>query len=73
MFDVYFRYVDGNEILCKDIKRIEVETSNGFSSISGEQLLNHHLRIYGTFHLYSDTSNFSVTSKELLYAEIRKK
>jgi hypothetical protein len=73
MFDVYFKYTDGNEVLCPNISKIEIETSNGYQSIAGDQLINHHFRIHGTFHLYSDKSNYSVVSHGILFIQVVKK
>jgi hypothetical protein len=73
MFDVYFKYVDGNEILCKDITKIELLGTSGYTPISGDQLLTYQFRIHDAMHLYSDSSNFSVTCNGLLYLEVRKR
>lgn len=73
MFTVYFKYVDGNEALCDSINKIDIETSSGYATISNEQILAYHFRPHGTMYLYSDTSNYSVSTHGLLYMEIREK
>ena len=73
MVDVYFRYIDGNEILCKAINRIEVPSnSGGYAQISSDQLLSQNIIFYDMIHLHSDVSNYSVSCRGILYFEIRK-
>ena len=73
MFDVYFKYADGNEILCKDITKIEYSGSNGYVQVSGDQLLTTRFRISGDLFLLADDSNHTVTSKGLLHIQVTKK
>jgi hypothetical protein len=73
MYDVYFRYVYCNDILCERINKIEIEGSSGYIQVSGEELSTYHFRIHGTLYLYSDRENYSVTSSGLLYIRVIKK
>lgn len=72
MVDVYFRYTNGNEVLCNNIESIEVATASGYKKISGDELLNYKFGYYDFIHLYSETSNYSVLGRDLLYCQITK-
>lgn len=44
MYDVYFSYFDGNDHLCTNVDKIEIPTSSGIRTYSGDEL---HLSILG--------------------------
>lgn len=73
MYDIYFKYADGNDIFCPGIQKIEIESSNGYITLSGEQLLTSRVRIHGTIYLFSETSNTAINSSGLLQIQIKKK
>lgn len=72
MFDVTFEYSDRNVILCKNICRVEVSNGNEYRSITGDELLNCHMKHGSTIYLYSDSANHSVSTNGLLRISIEK-
>ena len=37
MYDVYFSYFDGNDHLCTNVDKIEIPTSSGIRTYSGDE------------------------------------
>lgn len=72
MYDVYFSYFDGNEYLCKDIIKIEIPSTTGVRTYSGDEIASHRFAIYSEFYLYSANTSYTISSKGLKAIEIRK-
>ena len=53
MYDVYFSYFDGNDHLCTNIDKIEIPTSSGIRTYSGDEIASQHFRIHSEIYLYS--------------------
>lgn len=43
MYDVYFSYFDGNDHLCTNVDKIEIPTSSGIRTYSGDEIASQHL------------------------------
>lgn len=72
MYDVYFSYFDGNEYLCQGVNKIEVPSSSGVISYSGDEIAEHRFIIYSELYLYSENTNYTISSKGLKAIEIHK-
>ena len=46
MYDVYFSYFDGNDHLCTNVDKIEIPTSSGIRTYSGDEIASQHFRIH---------------------------
>ena len=57
MYDVYFSYFDGNDHLCTNVDKIEIPTSSGIRTYSGDEIASQHFRIHSEIYLYSSTAN----------------
>ena len=44
MYDVYFSYFDGNDHLCTNVDKIEIPTSSGIRTYSGDEIASQHFR-----------------------------
>ena len=73
MYDVYFSYFDGCEYRCRDINKICIPASGGIKTISGEDILTSHFKIYPEIYLYSENSNYTVSTENLKIINITKK
>ena len=43
MYDIYFSYFDGNDHLCTNVDKIEIPTSSGIRTYSGDEIASQHL------------------------------
>ena len=73
MFDILFEYFDGNDYICKDIKKIVIPTQSGNVIIQGDEILQHQFRIHSEIYLYSDSRCYTVSCSNLKALEVLKK
>ena len=73
MYDVYFSYFDGNDHLCTNIDKIEIPTSSGIKTYSGDEIASQHFRIHSEIYLYSSSTSYTISTTGLKAIEIRKK
>lgn len=70
MYDVYFSYFDGNDHLCTNVDKIEIPTSSGIRTYSGDEIASQHFRIHSEIYLYSSSTSYTIsttiTSPEML-------
>ena len=50
MYDVYFSYFDGNDHLCTNVDKIEIPTSSGIRTYSGDEIASQHFRIHSEIY-----------------------
>lgn len=75
MVNVLFRYSDGNEVVCRSIKKISYNSGNGkgFTHIEEDQLLTTYFHVTSKdFFLSSDSACYAVTGNNLLFIQISK-
>ena len=73
MYDVYFSYFDGNDHLCTNVDKIEIPTSSGTRTYSGDEIASQHFRIHSEIYLYSSSTSYTISTTGLKAIEIRKK
>lgn len=68
MYDVYFSYFDGNDHLCTNVDKIEIPTSSGIRTYSGDEIASQHFRIHSEIYLYSSstTGTAQVTFRRMI-------
>ncbi len=72
MINVNFTYDSGTKVQCKFITKIEILTNGNYIQISDDQLLTYHFSANTDYFLYSDSSNYFVSCKNLISIEITK-
>lgn len=72
MFDVCFEYFDKNDCLCKGIEKIVYLSSNGYETVSGDDILNHYYPLNKPIYLYGKTSSYVVSPNNLKSITITK-
>lgn len=50
MYDIYFSYFDGNDHLCTNVDKIEIPTSSGIRTYSGDEIASQHFRIHSEIY-----------------------
>ena len=73
MYDIYFSYFDGNDHLCTNVYKIEIPTSSGISTYSGDEIESQHFRIHSEIYLYISITSYTIYTTGLKAIEIRKK
>ena len=73
MYDIYFSYFDGNDHLCTNVDKIEIPTSSGIRTYSGDEIASQHFRIHSEIYLYSSSTSYTISTTGLKAIEIRKK
>lgn len=65
MYDVYFSYFDGNDHLCTNVDKIEIPTSSGIRTYSGDEIASQHFRIHSEIYLYSSSTSYTISTTGL--------
>lgn len=64
MYDVYFSYFDGNDHLCTNVDKIEIPTSSGIRTYSGDEIASQHFRIHSEIYLYSSSTSYTISTTQ---------
>lgn len=73
MYDFYFQYFDQSDYFCKDIDKVVILTTSGFKEFSGDEILKHPFKIHDELYLFSNSSSYTVSCKNLKTIRISKK
>ncbi len=72
MCSFIFHYENNTEHPFEHIKRITYSRAGSRVTVDEKDLLTHSFPTGTDLHLFSDTSNFTVSGKNLVYIEVRK-
>lgn len=72
MYSFIFHYENNSEHLFKHIKSAKYSHHGSSVTVNEQDLLNHSFPTGIDLHLFSDTSNFAISGKNLIYMEVKK-
>ena len=67
-----FHYANNAEHPFEHIKSVKYSRDGSSTTVDEKELLTHSFPTGIDLHLFSDTSNFTVSGKNLVYIEVRK-
>ena len=56
-----------------NVDKIEIPTSSGIRTYSGDEIASQHFRIHSEIYLYSSSTSYTISTTGLKAIEIRKK
>lgn len=71
MYTFNFTYQDGQNKYFEHINEVKYYIRSDYM-VSGDDILKYRFPIGPTLHLFSDSSNISVSGNNLLYIEVKK-
>lgn len=72
MYTFIFYYENGANHSFKHITQVKYSVGGISHSVSGTEILTHCFPITETLHLFSETSNYSASEKQLYLIEVQK-